>query len=106
MGRKEAAIEGYLCTQVGLQGGITRKVVYQGRKGSPDRWCIFPGGQILMVETKRPGETPEPLQIHEMEILRKLGCFVAWTDTTAGVDAILADFNACGVATFNERHPL
>lgn len=107
MGKKESIVENYLCTNVGIKGGITRKVVYQGRKGSPDRWCLFPDGRLLMVETKAAGEEPEALQIHEMETLRKLGFYVAWADTQVGIARILAAFHSgMEVAMFNAEFPL
>ena len=107
MGKKESIVENYLCTNVGINGGITRKMVWQGRKGAPDRGCFFPGGKLLMVETKAAGEKPEPLQIHEMETLRKLGFYVAWADTQVGIARILAAFHSgMEVAMFNAEFPL
>lgn len=106
MGRKEAAIEGYLCEQVALHRGFTRKCLYQGRVGSPDRWSFFPQSRLLLVECKRPGEEPDPLQYQEMKLLRSLGQWVAWTDTREGVDAILASFFTDTLRKFNEKFPL
>ena len=107
MGKKESIVENYLCTNVGIKGGITRKMVWQGRKGAPDRGCFFPGGKLLLVETKAAGEKPEALQIHEMETLRKLGFYVAWADTQAGIARILAAFHSgVEVAVFNVEFPL
>ena len=106
MGKKESIVENYLCTNVGIAGGITRKMVWQGRKGAPDRGCFFPDGRLLLVETKAAGEKPEALQIHEMERLRSLGFYVAWADTQAGVKAILESFELYTVEQFNLRHPI
>lgn len=92
MGRKEALVEDYLRRRVKELGGITRKVVYQGRKGAPDEWCMFPGGRLLLVECKAAGEKPEPLQDAELATLRKLGFWATWTDSREGVDRILEDF--------------
>jgi hypothetical protein len=106
MGKKESAIEGYLCEQVTLHHGFTRKIYYMGRSGSPDRWCFFRSGRVLLVECKRPGEEPEPLQFQEMKLLRSLGQWVAWTDTREGVDAILVSFLTDTLRKFNEKFPL
>lgn len=92
MGRKEAMVEDYLRKRVKELGGITRKVVYQGRNGAPDEWCMFPGGRLLLVECKAEGEKPEPLQDAELATLRKLGFWATWTDSCEGVDRILEDF--------------
>ena len=107
MGRKEAKIEDYLSEQVHDQGGFTRKVVYQGRTGSPDRWCFFPRGRLLIVETKAPdGKVPRPDQIQEMKMLRSLGHYVAWVQTREEVDEVLLAFHTLTLRKFNEAFPL
>lgn len=106
MGRKENPIETHLVQRVEQTGGFSRKVVYQGRKGSPDRWNFFPQRRLLMVEAKAPGETPEPLQLHEMRLLRAHGHWVAWTDSKIGVDDILWSFHHDTREFFNELYPL
>ena len=48
----ESAIEDYLTQRVKALGGYALKVVIVGDKGSPDRWCMFPNGKIILVECK------------------------------------------------------
>lgn len=102
MGRAESKIESHAVKKGESLGAEVRKVVYQGRKGSPDRWFFFPGAQLLIIELKRPGEKPEPLQKHEMNELRKKGFYVAWTDSIEGVDRIFDLFFTTTRSMFNE----
>jgi hypothetical protein len=103
---KESAIEKYLVAQAKARGAFVRKVTYQGRKGAPDRWLFYPRGFLLIVELKRPGEKPEPLQLNEMQKLRNAGFYVAWADSREKVDAILDHAEMYALHLFNERHPL
>jgi hypothetical protein len=86
---KESLIEKHTIKRVKELGGFTRKVVYQGRKGSPDRWCFFPGGLLVIVELKATGESPDSQQAQEIADLREMGMNVHWTDSKQGVDEIL-----------------
>ena len=90
---KEAPIEDYLCKRVKELGGETRKIVYQGRGGSPDRWCLLPGGRLLIVECKRPGKNKlDPLQEVEIGFLQRMGFDAHWANTKEEIDRILTEF--------------
>ena len=89
MGRAEQPIEHYLCKRIEGLGGTTRKVVYQGRNGSPDRWCFLPGGKLLIVECKASGKKPDRQQSVEIAKLVSLGQIAVWVDSTEAVDALL-----------------
>lgn len=107
MGRAEREVEGYLIKQVEAMGGFTRKVVYQGRTGSPDRWCFLPGGLLLIVECKAEDEKPKRHQVVEMKKLRESGQRVAWIESRAEVDEILKIEHLRATAfEFNKRWPL
>lgn len=88
MGRAEAPIETYLCRRVEEAGGFTRKVVYQGRKGSPDRWCFMPGGKLFIVECKAPGKRPDRQQDAEIRMLQAQGFHVEVIDSRERVDEL------------------
>ena len=90
MGRAEAKIEDYLIARVKALGGETRKVVYQGRKGAPDRMCVLPGGHIVFVECKRPGEKPDARQQEELAWLQRMGCHAISVDSKEKIDAVFA----------------
>lgn len=103
---RESLIEKFFVDQAKQHGGLVRKVVYQGRAGSPDRWAFFPGGQLLIVELKAPTKKPAPHQVREMERLRAFGFFVAWLDTKEKVDQVLADRFNLPLEKFNELWPI
>lgn len=106
MGRREGPVEAYLTAQVAERRGFTRKVVYQGRTGSPDRWCLFPLGRILIVETKARDKPLKPDQLTECKLLRSLGCWVAKVDSREHVDLVLSSFFSDTLRKFNEKFPL
>lgn len=106
MGRRENKIEKYLCEQATLRNAVVRKVTYQGRRGAPDRWLFFPDGMLLIVECKAFGETPDPLQLHEMKVLRKHGYAVAWVDSRVAARKLLDDFPVLPPDVFNKEWPL
>lgn len=89
MGRKESIIENYVRAQVKAKGGFTRKLTYQGRSGAPDLMCVLPGGKIIFLEVKAPGEKPDPHQLYEIQNLVDMGCRATWVDTKAAVDLVL-----------------
>ena len=91
MGRKEGVIETYLKEQVAAAGGVTRKVVYQGRKGSFDRWCFLPGGRLRIVECKAPGESATREQQQELKAMQHLGFEMYIVDSKEAIDAVLAE---------------
>ncbi|MDE1492784.1 VRR-NUC domain-containing protein [Xenorhabdus bovienii] len=80
MNIRESVIENHLVKEIKKAGGIAYKFVSPGRRSVPDRICILPGGRILFVECKAPGEKPRPDQIREHERLRALGCEVVVLD--------------------------
>lgn len=93
MGRKESAVENYLRERVVKLGGVYRKVTYQGRKGALDLWCFFPGGRLLIVETKRPGKNSlDPLQEVELDFLKRFQFHADWANSKEEIDAILEAF--------------
>ena len=91
-------MEAYLRRRVKELGGFHRKVVYQGRTGSPDDWCFFPDGQLIIVECKTTGEVPRPDQAKELKMLSASGFAATVADSYEAVDAALS-------AVSNRRAP-
>ena len=61
---RESEIELSVCAWAESSGWISRKIAYVGRRGCPDR--LFVGhGQVVFMELKRPGKSPDPLQARE-----------------------------------------
>lgn len=86
----EKIVERYLRTEVARLGGFHRKVIYQGRHGSPDDWCFFPDGRLLIAECKTTNEKPTPEQVREIKRLSDMGQLVFIVDSKASVDEMLA----------------
>lgn len=89
---KEKVIEEYLRVEVKKRGGEHRKVLYQGRSGSPDDWCFFPGGKLLIVECKAPGKKPTNQQLEELSWLNSMGFMATWVDSKEAIDLTLKQF--------------
>lgn len=83
---REARIEKYFNDQVKLHGGSTRKCVWPGHNGCPDRIALWPN-RLDWVELKRP-LTPkaEAHQKREHDRLRDAGQFVCVLPTKEAVD--------------------
>lgn len=81
MNKRESLIEKYLCKEIEDRGGMTYKLSPIGRVNKPDRLVMLPGGKIIFVECKAPGEKPRLGQLREHERLRKLGFRVVVLDS-------------------------
>jgi hypothetical protein len=78
----ESQIERAACEKIRDKLGITCiKLVTPGATGYPDRLFWIPGGKPLLIEFKRPGEPPDPIQIHIHAQLRDLGYYVIVCDS-------------------------
>lgn len=94
---RERDIEKYLVDRVKELGGECRKVVWQGRKGAPDRLVMLPLAKdgahwvipTIWIELKAPGEKCKPHQIREHERMRAMGQRVEVVDSFEGVDEVL-----------------
>lgn len=81
----ERDIERQFCAAVKRLGGIARKFVSPGCAGVPDRLAFLPGGHLVLVELKRPGQIPRPLQVLRINELRRLGFDVRVLDSKEAV---------------------
>lgn len=74
----ESAFENYVVKKIRSVGGRAFKWVCPGMTGAPDRICVFPGGQIIFIELKRPGlkDGRSKRQKKVCRLLRNLGCDV------------------------------
>lgn len=77
----ESKIEAALVQRVKALGGTAEKFVSPGRRSVPDRLITLPGGVIVFVECKAPGNRPTPAQSHDHERRRALGCDVRVIDS-------------------------
>lgn len=94
---REKDIEKYLRDRVRAIGGKAYKFVSPGNDGVPDRLVCLPGGRVVFVELKAPGESPRPLQIHQIEVLRALGFWVEVIDSKEQVDYFVEGVKSNGI---------
>ncbi|HFZ1920597.1 TPA: VRR-NUC domain-containing protein [Serratia marcescens] len=78
---RESTIERHLVARVKAAGGIAYKFVSPGLRGVPDRVVLLPGGRIIFVECKAPGEKPRPEQLRQHARLHALGFDVVVLDS-------------------------
>ena len=86
---RESAIEKHLREQVELYGGVCRKWVTPGRKGPPDRICIFDYPDLFFVETKTLDGVIKSWQKREHERLRARGWRVYVVRSVEEVDVLM-----------------
>ena len=79
MGR-EIVIENAVVEYAEERHVLVRKVIYAGRRGSPDRW-FFTKGYVFCIEFKKPGEKADPQQLREHGRLREQGVPVYVVDS-------------------------
>jgi hypothetical protein len=63
------------------RGCLWRKWSSPGHSAVPDRIVIAPNGHVGFLEIKKKGQRPRPLQLHELKLLKDMGCNVGWTDS-------------------------
>ena len=92
MKTRESSIEKKLTAYAESLGLMAFKFVSPGKRGVPDRLFIRPGGEVLFLEIKAPGEKPNPVQLRMMEKLRKQGVCAGWVDNYFD--------GSCGIQSF------
>ncbi|MCO7511397.1 VRR-NUC domain-containing protein [Serratia fonticola] len=78
---RESTVENNLVKKVKAAGGTAYKFTSPGRKAVPDRLVLLPGGRVVFVECKAPGELPRADQVREHNRLRGLGFKVVVLDS-------------------------
>ncbi len=97
---RERDIERHLVRRVKELGGEVRKVVWQGRRGAPDRLVMLPVHAVrsgrwsscrgIWVELKAPGVKAESHQIREHIRMRAMGQVVVVIDSIESVEELLS----------------
>jgi len=82
----ERLIENHLKKRMTAAGGLCWKLTSPSTAGVPDRICVFPGGEVVFVELKAPGKTPNPMQERRIKALRACGATAGWLDSKGAVD--------------------
>lgn len=95
---RESDIEALLARGARGMGGLAVKHVSPGRAGDPDRLVALPvhpcpecgrRAAVGLLELKRPGERPRPLQLARIDQWESIGVRAAWADTPARVEQFL-----------------
>ena len=78
---ESSSVEDPLCRRALEELGVpSLKLNVRGNRAYPDRLFFVPGGRPTLIELKRAGDEPRPLQLHVMDMLRRFGYDVAWFD--------------------------
>ncbi|AQS04769.1 VRR-NUC domain-containing protein [Clostridium beijerinckii] len=88
---EESRIEKYLKKQVEKIGGKAYKWNPTGVIGVPDRMVLLPGGKVIFIELKAPGEKTRKIQEYRARELRKLGFQVECIDTVEKVELFIKE---------------
>lgn len=86
---QERDVESYLNKRVKEANGMPMKFVSPGLRGVPDRIVLFPGGRIVFIELKAPGEKPNKQQAYRIKQLQDRGAIVRIIDSINGVDNLM-----------------
>lgn len=76
----ERDVERALVRRVKQLGGMAEKFTSPGKRSVPDRLVTLPGGRLIFVELKRPGQEPTGKQHKDHERRRAFGCDVRVID--------------------------
>lgn len=76
----ESQIEKAIVSYAKKRGALSYKFASPSNRGVPDRIFFFEGATLLM-EIKRTGQKPTPLQKHTMKTLTDAGVAVVWCDS-------------------------
>jgi len=87
---RESVIESYLVKRVREVGGIAYKFTSPGRRGVPDRICVFPERVVVFAEVKSPTGVTTPLQDFEIKQLKARGQHAVIINSRPRVDALIA----------------
>ena len=91
---QESEVESYLRREAKRLNAMPMKFVSPGLRGVPDRCLAFPGGIMVFVELKAPGEKPRKQQEYRMQQLRDRGFIVKVIDDKPGVDRLMEEVRA------------
>lgn len=86
---QETDIEKHLIRRVAALGGMQAKFTSPGSAGHPDRLIKLPGHPAALLELKRPGKTPEPLQLVRIAEWTQAGMLADFADSHANVERFL-----------------
>lgn len=87
----EHELEDWACVRFAEIGCMLLKFQSPGFPGVPDRLLLVPGGEVLMLEFKAPGQKPRRTQPAVLRMLNTLGFRALVVDTRAQVQTLLRE---------------
>lgn len=90
---EESKIENRFKKEIEKIGGKALKFVSPGMSGVPDRIVLLPGGRIVFVELKAPGEKLRALQVYRKKQLENLGFKVECIDSIEKIKKFISEMN-------------
>lgn len=94
---REIVVEDHLVERLEESGWLVRKLVFAGRRGAPDRMAVK-NGVVAFIETKKPGEPLDGLQVREHRRLLEHGAIVFVVDSMEKVDDLVDALNSRATA--------
>lgn len=95
---RERTVERRFRELAARHGGVAFKWESPGVAGVPDRILLLPGGRMFLVELKRPGGRPRPIQKAMHARLERLGFPVHVVDDADRFFADVVDVRETGDA--------
>lgn len=77
----EKQIEAAVCKYAKEKGILVYKFSSPNHIGVPDRIFFAPGGKVFLIEFKREGGKPTPMQVREADRLATVGHMVYFVDS-------------------------
>ena len=68
------------------------KVISANKSGVPDLHACL-NGKWISIEMKKPGEKPDPLQLHHLQMIQKAGGLATWATSVTQVQDFLTQHN-------------
>ena len=88
----EQQIQKQIITYLESLGAYVVKVITANRTGVADVHCCL-NGRWVSIECKRPGESPDPLQMHHLQMVQKAGGLSTWVTSVDQVKDFLSQHN-------------
>ncbi|WP_270578011.1 VRR-NUC domain-containing protein [Caldibacillus thermoamylovorans] len=88
MKMRESFLEKKFAEAIKKTGSLPLKFTSPGTAGVPDRIVLIPGGRILFVELKKPGEKLRPLQEKRKKDLESMGFTVEIVDSIQRIEEV------------------
>jgi len=88
---RESQIQSKILTYLNSLDAWTVKLITTNKSGAPDIvGCLQ--GHFIAIEVKRPGQKPRPLQLYQIEQIRRAGGVAFYADSVEKVKKYLSKY--------------